>query len=132
MKWGDFGLSCHRESGLEDLVENARMEKPKLSQRRIICAFAVAIMADAIQFPATAATVTGVFAIPSETLDVLLDCVVMVITSLLIGFHWMLLPTVFIEAIPGLDLLPTWTACVALVVRQRSKEHLRTPPIIDV
>ena len=117
---------------MKDPVALARMEKPKLSQRRIFCAFAVAILADAIQFPATAAAVTGIFAIPSETMDLILDCVVMVITSFLIGFHWMLLPTTFIEAIPGLDLLPTWTACVALVVRQRSKEQLRTPPIIDV
>ena len=110
------------------------MNKPKLSQRRIIAAFAVAIMADAIQFPATAAAVTGVFAVPSEAADFFLDCVVAVITSALLGFHWMLLPTMLVEAIPGLDLLPTWTGCVALVVRQRLKAPEPEPksPIIDV
>ena len=109
------------------------MNKPKLSQRRIFAAFAVSILADAIQFPATAAAATGIFAVPSEVADVFVDCVMAVITSALLGFHWLLLPTMMIEAIPGLDMLPTWTGCVALVVRQRLKEPPQpASPIIDV
>jgi hypothetical protein len=112
------------------------MNKPKISQRRIFAAFAVAILADAIQFPATAAAASGIFAVPSEAADLFVDCVVAVITSALLGFHWLLLPTMMIEAIPGLDMLPTWTGCVALVVRQRLKEPQSQPqpasPIIDI
>jgi hypothetical protein len=112
------------------------MNRPKLSQRRIFAAFAVAILADAIQFPATAAAATGIFAVPSEATDCLVDCVVAVITTALLGFHWMLLPTMLIEAVPGLDLLPTWTGCVALVVRLRLKSPQGQPqpasPIIDI
>jgi hypothetical protein len=108
------------------------MEKPKLSQQRILAAFAIAIMADAIQIPMTAATATGIFAAPGELTDFMMDCVVMVATSALLGFHWLLLPTMFIEVIPGLDMLPTWTACVALVVRERRKEQPGKATVIDI
>jgi hypothetical protein len=102
------------------------MPKRELSQRRIVAAFSVAVLADLIQFPVTAATASGIFTVPGEIGDFMVDCIAMVATSALIGFHWMLLPSLFIEVVPGLDLLPTWTGCVALVVRQRRKEQL--PP----
>jgi hypothetical protein len=104
------------------------MDQPKLTRNRIILAFAIAVIADVIQFPITAATATGIFAIPGELADFMVDCAVMVATCLLLGFHWALLPTLFVEIIPGLDLLPTWTACVAFVVWQRKKEQ--TPPLV--
>jgi hypothetical protein len=110
------------------------MDKPKLTPKRIILAFAVAIIADVIQFPITAVEATGLFSIPGELADFVLDCFVMVATCLLLGFHWALLPTLFVEIVPGLDLLPTWTACVAFVVWQRKKEQAAPPPlpIVDV
>ena len=33
----------------------------------------------------------------------------------LLGFHWALLPTLAAEAVPALDLAPTWTAAVFLL-----------------
>ena len=105
------------------------MAKPKISQTRIVAAFAVAIIADVVQFPVTAGTASALLAVPGELADFGLDCFVMVVTSALIGFHWMLLPSMFIEVVPGLDLLPTWTGCVALVVRQRQKEQGEPPPL---
>lgn len=99
------------------------MKTPKLTKQRIALAFAVAVAADAIQFPITAATATGVLAIPAEGADVALDCVVMVITSALLGFHWLFLPSLVFETVPGFDLLPTWTGCVAYVVWRRNKEQ---------
>lgn len=33
----------------------------------------------------------------------------------LLGFHWAFLPTLAAEAMPALDLAPTWTAAVLLV-----------------
>jgi hypothetical protein len=111
------------------------MDQPKLTRNRIILAFAIAVIADVIQFPITAATATGIFAIPGELADFMVDCVVMVATCLLLGFHWALLPTLFVEIIPGLDLLPTWTGCVAFVLWQRKKEQAQsTPPhpVVDV
>ena len=101
----------------------------------MILAFAIAGIADVLQFPITAATATGVLSIPGEAVDFVLDCVVMVATSLLLGFHWVLLPSLVLEAIPGPDLLPTWTACVAYVVWRRKKQQAQPPPmgpVIDV
>ena len=41
-----------------------------------------------------------------------------------------------VEFIPMIDMLPTWTACVALVVTLRKKQQTNTPPregpVIDV
>ena len=60
----------------------------------------------------------------------------MITTTITIGFHPLLLPTFFVEFVPGVDMLPTWTACVALVVSLRKKQQAaKTPdqgPVIDV
>ena len=108
------------------------MGKPLLTRRRIILAFAIAGIGDVLQLPITAGEATGVFAIPGELADFVVDCIVMVATSRLLGFHWMLLPTVFLEIIPGVDLLPTWTACVAYVVWRRKKDQVERHPRTDV
>jgi hypothetical protein len=99
------------------------MHTSKLSKQRIAAAFAVAVLADAIQFPITAATMTGVLAVPGEGADLLIDSIMTVVTSSLLGFHWILLPSFVFEAIPGFDLFPTWTGCVAYVVWRRKKEQ---------
>ena len=93
-----------------------------LSSRRIQIAFAVAIIADVLQFPVTAVTATGLLAIPGELADLLVDGVAMVVISRQLGFHWVLLPSLFVEVIPGLDLIPTWTGAVAFLVWQRNKQ----------
>ena len=94
---------------------------PKITRTRIVLAFAVSVIADALQFPISGATATGILAIPGEAADVALDVVVMVITSALLGFHTALLPSFVLELVPGLDLLPTWTGCVAFVVWRRKQ-----------
>lgn len=111
------------------------MRKPALTRRQIILAFAVALIADLIQFPIITIQATGIFSLPGELADFLVDCVVMIATTTLLGFHWMLLPTLFAEVIPGLDLLPTWTACVAYVVWRRKKDQFQPHPpgpVIDI
>ena len=57
--------------------------------------------------------------------DEILDVVAMLVVSRLIGFHPLLLPTFLIELVPVADWLPTWTACVALVVALRRKQTPR-------
>jgi LPXTG-motif cell wall-anchored protein len=37
----------------------------------------------------------------------------------LLGFHWALLPALAAEAVPALDLAPTWTAAVFLLTGSR-------------
>lgn len=44
-----------------------------------------------------------------------LDVVVAGVLIKLLGFHWALLPALAAEAVPALDLAPTWTASVLLI-----------------
>ena len=94
------------------------LETPVLTRNRIRLAYAVAVTADALQL------VLGPlgWAFPDEVIDV----AAMVLTVGAIGFHPLLLPTFVVEFIPLVDMLPTWTACVALVVALRRKQQ--TPP----
>jgi hypothetical protein len=100
-----------------------------MTQSRVRAAYGVAITADVVQF--ALGPLGWVFA------DEILDVVTMLAVSGLIGFHPLLLPTFVIEFLPVTDVLPTWTACVALVVSMRRKQAPRpttdeTPITIDV
>jgi len=62
--------------------------------------------------------------------DQAIDVVTMLAASWLIGFHWLLLPTFALELVPGLNELPTWTACTIAVIAIRKREqHTVSPPI---
>jgi hypothetical protein len=76
---------------------NRMFRVPKLTWPRIILALAVALLDQAI------------------------DCVAMALTSWLIGFHWLLLPTFVLELVPVLEDLPTWTACTIAVIALRKR-----------
>ena len=70
--------------------------------------------------------------------DEALDVLAAAVTWRLLGFHPLLLPTFAIEFLPLVDMLPTWTACVALVVATRRARQDDDPPppgpgpVIDV
>ena len=95
-----------------------RLLPPVLTRRRIWFACAVAVAADVIQ------VCLGPFgwAGPDEVIDV----IVMVLLTSIIGFHPLFLPTFVAEFIPVVDALPTWTACTLLVIGLRRKQT--TPP----
>ncbi|HEY2028450.1 MAG TPA: hypothetical protein VGH20_04485 [Myxococcales bacterium] len=79
---------------------------------RQIAALAVAAGADVVQFALAPLFGEG-FASPfDDVLDIAVGCVLV----WLLGFHWALLPAAGAELIPGLDLAPTWTASVLLIV----------------
>ena len=91
---------------------------PRLTAKRIVLAFAVALAADAIQL---AMVPLGPLAVlPHEAIDV----VAMGLTCWLLGFHVLLLPTFVLELVPVLGgVSPTWTACVVAVVALRKREQ---------
>ena len=93
-----------------------RFASPKLSNKRIFAALALAAMADALQIM----LLPMAWSFAQSAVDV----VAMLSTMWLIGFHFLLLPTFAIELIPMVDTLPTWTACVAAVVAL----HRKLPP----
>jgi hypothetical protein len=105
------------------------------TNRRATLAIGVAILADLIQLPinlsffAAAASGVGLVAadIPLEALDTAIDFATAFIVNSLLGFHWTLLPTCALEMVPGVDALPTWTACVAYVAWRRKTEQRSLP-----
>jgi hypothetical protein len=106
------------------------MDKPQITKNRIMVAYAIAVIADMLEFPIAGAEATLVGAPLGEGAAFVLDCIVMGAMTKILGFHWMFLPTFCVEVIPGIDLLPTWVGCVAFVVWQRKKQQ--APPIVDV
>lgn len=100
------------------------LRQPVLTRRRIWLAFTVAIAADGLQL------LLG--PLGWAFLDEITDIVAMILTSFLIGFHLLLLPTFVMKLIPVADMLPTWTGCVAVVVALRRKQqrtHPAPPPV---
>src|SRR5689334_16169467 len=88
-----------------------------LSRSRVRAAYAIAIATDVLQF--------GLGPFGWAFADEILDIIALVATARLLGFHPLLLPTFVLEFVPVVDVVPTWTACVALVVALR-KTH--APP----
>lgn len=68
--------------------------------------------------------------------DEVIDVVVMGLTTWILGFHLLLLPTFVVELVPVADMLPTWTGCVIAVIALRKREPDAPPPpekpIIDI
>ena len=91
---------------------------PPLRPWRIAAAFAVAVGADGAQL------LLGAFG--WSLVDEVLDVVAMGLTIWLLGFHPLLLPTFAVELLPVVDVLPTWTGCVGLVVAHRRQQARRT------
>ena len=89
-------------------------------------AWAVAIGADALQILAFPMFAEGGI----SPADSLLDLLVAIVLTRLLGWHWAFLPSLAAELIPGLDLFPTWTAAVWFVTRQQvqSTEPEILPP----
>lgn len=94
---------------------------PRLTRSRMVCAMAIALAADGLQL--------ALGPLGWAFLDQTIDVIAAVLVSWTIGFHWLLLPSFVVELVPVVQMLPTWTACVAAVIVLRKKE---APPTIDV
>jgi hypothetical protein len=88
---------------------------PKLTRARILFALFVAVVADGVQL------LLGPFGWAFG--DQIIDVVTMLVTSWLIGFHWLLLPSFVLELVPLVDEFPTWTACAIAVIILRKRER---------
>jgi hypothetical protein len=76
-------------------------------------AWAVALTTDAIQcilWPLFAEGAASPF-------NDIVDVAVAAILIRLLGWHWAFLPAFLAEIVPGVDLVPTWTAAVFLATR---------------
>jgi hypothetical protein len=102
---------------------------PPLTPSRIGAAYAVAIATDGLQFLLGPLGWAGA--------DEMLDLAATALLWRTLGFHPLFLPTFVIEFLPISDVLPTWTACVALVIGLRRRQQIEPPPpgegpVIDV
>ncbi len=106
-----------------------------MKKNRVLLAYTVAIIADAIQLPFCAFAFTGFMLPVSEGVVMFVDIVAMILISALLGFDWILLPSFLVESVIGLDAIPTWTLAVAYLTR-RSKRAVTSakpaPPVIDI
>jgi hypothetical protein len=87
-------------------------------------AWIVALATDAVQLAILPLFGAGWLSPANDALDV----VVAVMLVRLLGWHPALLPTLVAELLPGVDLVPTWTAAVALIAwtrRDRGDERPR-------
>jgi len=89
-------------------VPPPRPRGPNIRAARII-----AIAADLLQLVFFPAFAPGWLSPLNNALDV----VVAVVMVRLVGWHFTFLPTFVAELVPGLDLIPTWTAAVWFATR---------------
>ena len=99
---------------------------PRVTLVRSIVALAVALSADGLQF------LTG--PLGWAFADQAIDLAAMVLTTALLGFHILLLPTFVLEFVPLVQDLPTWTACVLVVIalRKRRQRLPQEKPAVDI
>jgi len=100
---------------------------------RVRVALAVAILADVLQLALFPLFAEGV----SSPLNDAVEIAVAILLIGLLGFHWVLLPSAVLEALPLVDMAPTWTLAVAFITRNKpnapvegesEEKRLPTPP----
>ena len=86
-----------------------------ISPRQVKIVRAIAAFVDVLQFAIFPLMFQGLLSPVNTAVDV----VMAVIFTLMIGWHWALIPTFISELVPFWDLVPTWTAAVYLATRGR-------------
>lgn len=94
---------------------------------RVRAARLLAIAADVLQIAVFPLFAPGIASPVNDALDVAVAGVL----TWLVGWHWSFLPSFAAELVPGLDLIPTWTAAVLFATRGPAAippTPPRTPP----
>jgi len=81
----------------------------RVSRRRLVVAFGVAVLADAL-------SILFLLATPVQWI---VDLVTAISLFLILGRNWILLPGLIAEAIPGLYVFPFWVLVVAAIATGR-------------
>ena len=93
------------------MTDGPRENRPLTNVR---WAWAVAIGADVTQWLIWPLVAAGA----ASPIEDAIDVGVGVVMIRLLGWHWAFLPAFVAELIPGVDLVPTWTAAVFLATRR--------------
>ena len=81
------------------------LPRPRISGKRLALAFTVAALADGL----------SVFLTLAPPVQWAADWVTAILLFVVLGFQWVLLPGLIVEAIPGLYVFPFWVLVVAAV-----------------
>lgn len=95
----------------------AHRMKIEATPGRVKAARIIAMAADAIQIGGFSVFWLGA----ASPADDVLDVVVGAALTWLVGWHWSFLPGFLIELVPGMDLIPTWTAAIFIATRGQGK-----------
>lgn len=79
--------------------------RPRFSQRRLALAFTVAALADGL----------AVFLTLAPPVQWAVDLITAILLFMVLGWQWILLPGLIMEAIPGLCIFPFWLLVVGSV-----------------
>jgi hypothetical protein len=102
----------------------------KSTRSRFRAAILVAVVGDAVQIIGFPLFAEGAI----SPLDDVLDLIVAVALTRLVGWHWEFLPSLIAELVPGVDLVPFWTLAVANVYRKWKQvedvgDHIDVSPL---
>jgi hypothetical protein len=84
---------------------------------RFRAALVLAVVADAVQMIGFPLFAEGAL----SPVDDILDFVMALALTGLLGWHWEFTPSMLAKLIPGVDLVPFWTLAVANVYRKRKR-----------
>ena len=85
----------------------------ELDRNKVVAARAIAVIADAVQIGLLPLFMEGALSSANDVLDV----VVALALTALVGWHWAFVPAFLTELVPFLDLVPSWTAAVFIATR---------------
>ena len=89
------------------------------SRRRVWAARILALVADGTQIALLPLVLGGAV----SPLNDVIDIVMAVALTGLIGFHWAFLPTFIAEILPFVDLVPSWTLAVFFATRGQGRRR---------
>ena len=81
------------------------LPRPRFSRRRLALAFTIAALADGL----------SVFLTLTPPVQWAVDLVTAILLFMVLGWQWILLPGLIMEAIPGLYIFPFWVLVVGAV-----------------
>ena len=112
-------MSAPSELGKQPASADAVSSKlSKFSKRQLALAFVIAGISDLI----------GAFATLAPPIGWALDIVTAVLLFIVLGWQWLLLPGLALEAIPGVGVLPFWLLVVGAIAvlgtpRPKIRQH---------
>jgi K+ transporter len=97
--------------------------KANVSRLALVAAYGIAVCADLMEMSLSLVFSEGFM----SPFDDVMDAVVCVILTLLLGWHLAFLPSFAVKLIPVADLAPTWTIAVLIATRGWSRSAGKIP-----